>query len=339
MGFEVTHVNQFVLTNANEKFSALRTGPKDKRGRYDHKKGDNFTEQKDPDGKTKSISYDAAQASDDDGDGQVGTGTHRPGTSATWTDGTPINGSQYPYVVLPQNQINGLFKDMQLGDYVKVTNPATGQSYMGIYADRGPDDEVGEVSKFLGDKVGANGDPWMTDASKLHYDLYPGSGLRKNGHVVKQTPEEIQKNGQRAADAASVAGGYIIKRNGPNSILVGQKMQPVVCADPWSFHVGDCPIKTGSATVSGYGYPLSRVGDDCTCGKQVVSGDNTVWAFGPATTTFLPPAKLPDGWKSPNLTPGWDSNQTIPSWAQPSMGPTSSLPSMQSVGDAHFPAQ
>jgi len=346
MGFEVTHVNQFVLTNADQKFSKVKSGPK-KNGKYDKKKAKNFYELKDPDGNTKAIGYDGANATDDDGDG-VGPAfkgdPHQADTSASWDDGSgSVNFRDTDAFVLPKNLVKpgGPFYGMKLGDYGKVTNLQTGETRYGVYADNGPDNEVGEISQHLSDNIHGNGSPTMTDANQFRYEMYPGSGQRdKHGRIKKQTNDEIQKNGKAAADAASVKGGYIIKRNGNNSILVGQKIQPVVAADPWSFHVGDCKLKTGSDSVSAYGFPMCRVGDDCSCGKQVISGDTSVFAYGNPTQYFqVPKADLPPGWKAPKLTPGWDNDQTIPAWAQPAMGPTSSLPSTQSVGGSHFPAQ
>ena len=196
--------------------------------------------------------------------------TYQPTTSFQFTDGSQINADEIPYVVLPRakgsdgewaspDRVDGNpFHDagVQRGDYVKITNPQTGQTAYAIYGENGPSNQVGEISMAAARKLGINASPIsggfteMTDARYLQYEFYPGSGKRSpNGSRIQtQTAAEIEKNGRIAAGSRSVSGGFVIA-SGHDTVLIGWGQEPVAFADAVGIHEGGCHLLSGSDTV------------------------------------------------------------------------------------------
>jgi len=81
------------------------------------------------------------------------------GHDATWNAGTsgrvngqPVNSVQYSYVVLSRQQMKD--SGVNLGDWAKVTNSATGQSTYARVEDTGPDGGTGEISQAAASAIG-----------------------------------------------------------------------------------------------------------------------------------------------------------------------------------------
>ena len=355
MANEIAHVGHYVLQNADARFGKCKSGPgkpkskKDPTKVYDKKKGKDFWTSTDESGKTNAMGFKAPAAICADGAPKSVAGdTYQPTTSFQFTDGSQINADEIPYVVLPRtknaagdwaspDRVPGNpFYDagIQRGDYVKLTNPANGQSVYAIYGENGPSGEVGEISMAAARKLGINASPIsggfteMTDSRYLQYEFYPGSGKRSpNGsRIQKQTSDEIQHAGRAADGAQSLRGGFVIVA-GSDTVFVGKQQRPAAFASPLSFHEGGCPLHTGSDSVFLQGRPLVRVGDACTCGQKVVSGEGTVLVFGnPTTQGFQSPPLSPFslwGMKSEPKDPFGleDLFNTPPAWAKPALGP------------------
>lgn len=347
---EMAHVGHYVLTNADATFSKFKSGPpkekKDKSKVYDKKKGRDFWKSTDENGNTSSMGFKAPAAICADGAPKAVAGdTYQPTTSFQFTDGSQINADEIPYVVLPQTKntsgkwaspdrvAGNPFHDagVQRGDYVKITNPQSGKSVYAIYGENGPSGEVGEISMAAARALGIKDSPIsggftnMTDSRYLNYEVFPGSGKRsENGsRIQKQTNEEIQKNGRIAAGSRSVAGGYVIV-SGKDTVLVGQRMMPAAYADPLCVHIGGCPLALGSDSVFIDKRPAVRVGDSCTCGQKVVSGETSVLVFGNPTSEGAqaePPAPF-SLWGMGQTQPKPPFSLSVPpSWAQDALSP------------------
>jgi uncharacterized Zn-binding protein involved in type VI secretion len=358
---EMAHVGQYVLQNADAKFAKFKSGPgkpkskKDKTKVYDKKKGKDFWQATDQNGKVTSAGFKAPAAICADGAPKAVAGdTYQPTTSFQFTDGSQINADTIPYVVLPQTKnakgnwaspdrvAGNPFHDagIRRGDYVKITNPQNGQSVYAIYGENGPSGEVGEISMAAARALGINDSPisggftTMTDAQYLNYEFFPGSGKRsENGsRIQKQTAEEIQKNGRIAAGGQSIAGGFVIA-SGNDTVLVGQRQMPAAFADPLCVHEGGCPLLLGSDTVFIDSRPAVRVGDACTCGQKVVSGEETVFVYGnPTSEGARAPAPDPFSlWGQPAQPQGFFSAPNLfepPTWAKDALGPAATWPGM-----------
>ncbi|MBK8257940.1 MAG: PAAR domain-containing protein [Polyangiaceae bacterium] len=359
--FEMAHVGHYVLQNADAKFSKFKSGPgkpkskKDKTQVYDKKKGRDFWQSTDDSGNVNAMGFKAPAAICADGAPKgVAGDTYQPTTSFQFSDGSYINADTIPYVVLPQaknsagnwasahNVKGNPFGDAGIkpGDYVKITNPANGNTVYAIWGENGPSGEVGEISMAAARDLGLNDSPisggftTMTDSQYLNYEFYPGSGKRTpNGsRIQKQTSEEIQKAGRIAAGERSVSGGYVIVA-GKDSVLVGKGQRPAAFADPRSFHEGGCPLALGSDSVFIDGRPAVRVGDACTCGQKVVSGEGTVFVFGNPTSQGAQPGPA-DPFSLWGLKPyppqspfGNIDLNAPPAWAKDALGPQmSTLP-------------
>jgi uncharacterized Zn-binding protein involved in type VI secretion len=202
---------------------------------------------------------------------------------------------------------------IQPGDYMKVTDPATGQSVFTIYGDVGPSGQVGENSMAATSALGMNSSPInggfnaVTDTQGLQYTIYPGSGLRDaNGQPTKQSFQDIQRNGAWAEVTAEMkASGYQIK-TGSINVFASPAFKPVAFANAMCLHVGDCPQKEGSDSVSVQGFPASRIGDACSCGARIVSGYDPVVVGGSPTSA---PATAGSGDDSPTLFGGMTQQQ------------------------------
>ena len=359
MANELAHVGHYVLQNADKKFSAFKSKPPKRKSKkdptqvYDKKKGRDFWTAQDGAGNTSSMGMKAPAAICADGAPKAIAGdTYQPTTSFQFTDGSQINADEVPYVVLPQTKnsagkwaspdrvAGNPFYDagVKRGDYVKITNPQNGKSVYAIYGENGPAGQVGEISMAAARALGIKDSPisggftTMTDSQYLNYEFFPGSGKRsENGsRIQKQTAEEIQKNGRIAAGGRSVAGGFVIA-SGNDTVLVGPQRMPAAFADPLCFHEGGCPLALGSDSVFIMGRPTVRVGDACTCGQKVVTGEASVLVFGNPTS---------EGATAPSETPFslWGANpqqQSLlppvnlsepPAWAKDALGPTASWP-------------
>jgi uncharacterized Zn-binding protein involved in type VI secretion len=359
--FEMSHVGRYVLTNADAQFKDFKSGPgkakskKDPTKVYDKKKGKDFWQATDDSGKVSSMGMKAPAAICADGAPKAIAGdTYQPTTSFQFTDGSQINADEIPYVVLPRTKnssgnwaspdrvAGNPFYDagIQRGDYVKITNPQNGQSVYAIYGENGPQNQVGEISMAAARALGIKDSPIsggftnMTDSQYLNYEFFPGSGKRsENGsRIQKQTSEEIQKNGRIAAGANSVAGGFVIA-SGKDTVLIGPQWLPAAFADPQCVHEGGCPLLLGSDTVFIDNRPAVRVGDSCTCGQKVVSGDDTVFAYGNPTSegaraSIDSPFSL---WGTTPPQPQSPFGPIInlsepPAWAKDALGPAASWP-------------
>ncbi len=369
MANEIAHVGHYVLQNADKAFSKFkskaptRRSKKDPTNIYDKKKGRDFWTAKDEAGNTTAMGFKAPSAICADGAPKAIAGdTYAPTTSFQFTDGSQINADEIPYVVLPRakgsdgewaspDRVDGNpFHDagVQRGDYVKITNPQTGQTTYAIYGENGPSNQVGEISMAAARKLGINASPIsggfteMTDARYLQYEFYPGSGKRSpNGSRIQtQTAAEIEKNGRIAAGSRSVSGGFVIA-SGNDTVLIGMGQKPVAFADPLCIHEGGCPLLLGSDTVFVQGRPLVRVGDACTCGQKVVTGEPSILVFGnPTSQGTAPPAPAPFslwGAVPPPKDPFGDINPfKVPTWAEGPLGPQSTAPA--STGPAILPS-
>lgn len=360
MGFEIAHVGHYVLVNRDKAFSKFKSGKPKRRSRkdptnvYDKKKGRDFYSVTDESGKTTAMGFEGPAAICADGAPKAIAGdTYQPTTSFQFTDGSQIDADQIPYVVLPRdknaagewaspdNVSGNPFHDagIKRGDYVKLTNPMNGKSVYAIYGENGPQNQVGEISMAAARALGIDPSPTkggfteMTDSRYLQYEFYPGSGKRspKGSRIQKQTAEEIQRNGRIAAADRSVSGGFVIA-SGNETVLVGVQQRQAAFADPRCVHEGGCPLHTGSDTVFIEGRPVVRVGDACSCGQHVVTGEGTVLVYGsPTTMGSGPPAPAPfELW---GITPapqdpfGIDLNEP-PAWAESALGPRYSGPSI-----------
>ena len=336
MANEMAHVNQYVLlSNEDDRFSSVKA-TKDKKGNYTPKKGRDFWSAKDDNGNTTAFGYKSGMDSCTDGAPSKGDDPDwQPSTSYS-AGGQTFNGRIDPFVVLPRvqdgvtkkgqpiwkspvNVPGNPFHDMGLkgGDCVRVTDPKTGKSVYGLYAENGPAGQVGEnsvaLNHALGEGVNSDGSfaktqntgfP-MTDDRYLQNEFYPGSAARTpSGSLQKMSFAEIQKHCAAAAANASPRGGVPIV-TGQKSVLVGVNMEPAANADPFTtMHLGDCPMLTGSDSVSIALRPSTRVGDDCNCGMNVVAGATNVWVYGAKTTA------------SSTLDPATTSLLDMPDWAK-----------------------
>jgi uncharacterized Zn-binding protein involved in type VI secretion len=342
------HVGHYVLDNADATFADYKSGDPNKRGTYEHKKGKDFYTIKGEPGKN-AVGFTGPAAIDSDGTGEGTDSTHQSSTSVKW-DGKSLDASETPYVVVPTNDnvhftTGNPFYDQGVrgGDLVRVTNPANGQTTYGVVGDFGPSGEVGEISQRVATDLGIDPDPnkgGFTEISKknpgLQYEFYPGSAVRKeNGSLKPLTYDEIQTAGRAVSSARSTRGGFRIL-TGNNTVLVGKEFQPVACADPRSYHVGGCPLTTGSIWVSVEGRPVSRVGDLCQCGRAVVSGEQSVQVFGDRTSQSAP---LVNMLAIPDINKPW-SDSPEPSWAKSALDvPTAPpLPTAQDLAAHHWGA-
>lgn len=324
MANELAHVGHFVLQNADKLFANWKSGEprrkskKDPTQIYDYKKGRDFWTAKDGAGNTTAVGFKAPAAICADGAPKAVAGdTYAPTTSFQFTNGEQINADTIPYVVLPRQAIGkdkkgntiwaspdnvkgNPFHDagIKRGDYVRVTNSETGKSIYAIYGENGPAKDVGEISMAAARGLGINDSPISggftetTGSKYLTYEFFPGSGKRsENGSRIQtQTAAEIEKNGRIAAGGRSMVGGFVIA-SGNDTVLIGMERQPVAFADPICMHEGGCPLLLGSDTVFVADRPIVRVGDACTCGQKVVSGEPSILAFGNPTSTGAQGAK------------------------------------------------
>lgn len=87
-----------------------------------------------------------------------------------------VNATKIPYIVLPP-EVAGRF-DIALGDMAVVINERNGMAAYAIFADVGPQHQLGEGSVALAKALGLPSDPrYDTTDGGLLYMIFPGSGL------------------------------------------------------------------------------------------------------------------------------------------------------------------
>src|ERR1041384_7480581 len=98
MANEMAHVGHYVLTNADAKFDKFKSGPgkpkskKDKTKVYDKKKGRDFWQATDDQGKVTAMGFKGPAAICADGAPKAVAGdTYQPTTSFQFTDGSQVN--------------------------------------------------------------------------------------------------------------------------------------------------------------------------------------------------------------------------------------------------------
>jgi uncharacterized Zn-binding protein involved in type VI secretion len=298
------HVGRTVLSNADAEFAAW-VGKKQKNGRYPDNKGRDFWKATDASspagGNVTAMGWKAPASICADGlpENTYDDPYWQKTTSFTDSTGSYVNPEDTPYYVLPKTITTDPKSSpfakagIKPGDYVRLTNPENGKSIFAIYAENGPTKKIGEISIRAAKDLGIPSSPTsggyqsMTASRYLQVEVFPGSGRRDaRGRIQKQTNDEIQKNGRDAEAARMIVGGKVIE-SGAKTVLIGKDLMPAAYADAASFHEGGCPLAQGSDSVSILGKPATRVGDLCTCGQRVVSGEPTVLFFG-APTSIAP---------------------------------------------------
>ena len=293
------HVGRTVLTKADDVF-AKWVGRKQKNGRYPENKGRDFWQAKDASGKVTAMGFKSPASICADGlpENTYDDPHWQKTTSFTDSSGGYLDPENTPYYVLPKTITTDPGSSpfaqagIRPGDYIRLTTPQTGQSIFAIYGENGPTGKIGEVSIRAARELGIPSNPRtggfqdMTDSRYLQVEVLPGSGKRDaRGRIQKQTYDEVQKNGLDAEGARMILGGYVIE-SGAKSVLIGKEMLPAAFADASCLHEGGCPLAQGSDSISILGKPATRVGDLCSCGQRVVSGEATVLFFG-APTSFV----------------------------------------------------
>lgn len=330
MANEAAHVGRTVLSKADDAF-AKWVGKKQKNGHYPENKGRDFWKATDERGKVTAMGFKSPASICADGlpENTYDDPDWQKETSFTDSGGKFINPEDTPYFVLPKtittHPKSSPFAQAGIkpGDYVRLTNPQNGKSIFAIYGENGPDAKLGELSIRAARDLGIPSSPTgggyqdMTDKRYLQVEIFPGSGKRDaRGRIQKQTNDEIQKNGLDAEGARMILGGYVIE-SGAKSVLIGKDMLPAAFADAACLHQGGCPLAQGSDSVSILGKPATRVGDLCTCGQRVVSGEATVLFFGAPTSmaaTLSPTTSLWDGVPPPSPDALWPSR--VEPWAR-----------------------
>jgi hypothetical protein len=108
-----------------------------------------------------------------------------------------VDSETVPYIVLPGHRQAQLSPKLRLGDIALVANGKNGAFAYAIYADIGPQDQIGEGSIALAEALGVGSDPKRGNgASDIIYVVFPGTG---NGRP--RTPTEIQGTGRTAFQA------------------------------------------------------------------------------------------------------------------------------------------
>jgi hypothetical protein len=104
-----------------------------------------------------------------------------------------VDAAVVPYIVLPgHHQGSHLSSKLRLGDVALVTDGKTGRFAYVIYADIGPQNQLGEGSIALAQALGVGSDPKRGNGARdIVYVVFPGSG---NGRP--KTPYEIQATGR-----------------------------------------------------------------------------------------------------------------------------------------------
>lgn len=324
---QAAHVGRTVLANADAELAAW-VGKKQKNGTYPENKGRDFWKATDDRGNVTAMGWKSPASICADGlpENTYDDPYWQKTTSFTDSTGSYIDPEDTPYYVLPKTittepKSSPFAKaGIKPGDYVRLTNAENGKSIFAIYAENGPTKKIGEVSIRAAKDLGIPSSPVsggyqsMTASRYLQVEVFPGSGKRDaRGRIQKQTNDEIQKNGLDAEGKRMILGGHVIE-SGAKSVLIGKSLLPAAFADASCLHEGGCPLAQGSDSISILGKPATRVGDRCTCGQRVVSGEPTVLFFGAPTSlasSFSAPTSLwdavpppsPDSFFTPRVEP------------------------------------
>ncbi len=104
-----------------------------------------------------------------------------------------VNSNEIPYFVLPLGNSGGA----KPGDFGVVMNRKNRKLSFAIFADKGPQDKIGEGSIALAKALGISGNPKRGGASgDVWYLVFPNSGNRKPRALT-----EINSEGKRLFDA------------------------------------------------------------------------------------------------------------------------------------------
>jgi uncharacterized Zn-binding protein involved in type VI secretion len=328
-GSPAAHTQQKVQVNVDKEFASLLVGSKGP----PIKKGKNFRATPGADGKTQKLSFEAPGHSNYDGTGRQGktdqkhTAYKIDGASINgnqystyvlpaargrgwysdkdkrWkTDGNEGQPSaEGPFA---KHGVTGL-------DIAEITTPTGGSSFA-VLGDVGPFWNIGEISPKAAANMnineamkagkqgtwGPNNGFEMVGGKGLQYDMFPGSGDRVRALIAEKkklgkplTDEDIQRLGKQIK-AERAGGGGVPIVEGVDSVRVGKKQLPAANVAK-SAHLGGCPLAQGSETVSIEGKPFSRIGDKCTCGMAVVSGEATVVVGGAPSAEAKKPKEAP----------------------------------------------
>jgi uncharacterized Zn-binding protein involved in type VI secretion len=311
-GMPAAHTNQHVQINVDKEFARLILGSEGPQ----NKKGKDFRATTGPDGKTQKLSFIAPGHSDYDGTGRQGQtddintsyklhGKNINGNEYSTYVLPAVSGKGWwskkkgRYLTdynegLPSEGGPFAKRGVTALDIAEITTPTGGSSFA-VLGDVGPFWNIGEISPKAASnmnidaamkatrqgKWGPNNGFDMKDGKGLNYDVFPGSGDRVRELIAerekqkkKLTDEDIQRLGRAIKAERSGAGGIPITQ-GVDSVRIGREQLPAANVTA-SAHLGGCPLAQGSDTVSIEKKPFSRVGDKCTCGMAVVSGDETV---------------------------------------------------------------
>lgn len=108
-----------------------------------------------------------------------------------------VDSETIPYIVLPGHRGRQLSPKLRLGDVALVANGKTGAFSYAVYADVGPQDQIGEGSIALARALNVGADPKRGNGSHdIVYVVFPGSGTGK-----PKSPADIQAAGRSAFQA------------------------------------------------------------------------------------------------------------------------------------------
>lgn len=328
-GMPAAHTNQNVEINVDDEFAPLLLGSEGPQ----NKKGKDFRATTGPDGKTQKLSFTAPGHSDYDGTGRTGAtdaietsykmhGKDINGNEYSTYVLPSVSGKGWwsekkgRYLTdfnkgLPSEGGPFAKRGVTALDIAEITTPTGGSSFA-VLGDVGPFWNIGELSPKAANNMNINEAmkatkqaPWgpdngfdMVGGKGLKYDVFPGSGDRVRSLIAERekqnkkiTDEDIQRLGREVKAERSGAGGVPITQ-GAESVRIGREQLPAANVAS-SAHLGGCPLAQGSDTVSIEKKPFSRVGDKCTCGMAVVSGDETVMIGGAPSTEAKPPDQPP----------------------------------------------
>jgi Fungal chitosanase of glycosyl hydrolase group 75 len=128
--------------------------------------------------------------------------TGRPHTALQRLDGTSLDPTKIPYIVIP-GDYREYHPQVSLGDYAMVSYK--GKTVFGVVGDIGPKGVIGEVSMLLAASIGINPDPNRggVKSASVKYVIFPESG----GKAVPGDAATIEKNGARTAAQRGVTFG------------------------------------------------------------------------------------------------------------------------------------
>jgi hypothetical protein len=109
----------------------------------------------------------------------MGDPAYMPETSATTAGGDPIDASTVPFVVIPLPSSRFAYADHAI-DLGQIAVVLYGDRWMvGVFADEGPEDIIGEASYAMADALGIDPDPSTGGAdSGATFVIFTGAGSR-----------------------------------------------------------------------------------------------------------------------------------------------------------------